>query len=150
MCPARTLPVETQGRTARRRITASSSAGPEVRNHGKAELQRVGERVHEGSGQREVRVRRRGREQDHENSQSLEEQSECLHSGGREVTRVLPRAPQYEVESMDTDPKDRGERPRGNAPADDQEQRQCEEDDEGSRQRRQEVTRLRSRRAEKA
>ena len=100
--------------------------------------------------QREVRIRRRGREQDHEESQGLEEESECLHSGGRDVTRVLPRPPQYEVERVDAEPQDRGERPGGHVPAEDQKQRQREEDDVGPRQGRHEVARLRSRRCQQA
>src|SRR5712691_2837505 len=98
----------------------------EVGGERDAELERVRERIDERGRKCKPGARGRRGEEHHEEAEQLEEHSERLHSGGREVTGVLPRAPQYEVECMDTDPQDGGERPGGDVPVENQEQRQGE------------------------
>jgi hypothetical protein len=105
------------------------------------ELRRVGERVRQHRGDREVLVRRRRRDQDDENSQRLEEDAEDL--------RAVSEPADDQVESVHCNVEHRGERPASDRPACDQEDGKRDQEHDAARKRGQKVARLRARREQR-
>ena len=79
----------------------------------------------------------------------LEEEPERLHPGVRDAAvLVVPKSGEQEVDAVQTEPEHRGEPPAGDVPAEDQEDRQEEQEDDRPAGRRQQVVRLVARRGE--
>jgi hypothetical protein len=95
---------------------------------------------------RERRARDNGSDQDHEESDRLEEQSKSLHASGAEVTRLSARPAQQQVDCVHRDPQHRSEGPASEPPARDEEDGQREEHDHAARERRKDMPRLGPRR----
>ena len=71
-------------------------------------------------------TRRESCDQDREEPDRLEEESECLHAAGGEVTGLRLRPAQHEIDAVHRNPEHRRKTPAGKAPTGEEEHRQAQ------------------------